>query len=194
MTENDRCIHWLAKATCSVCNKKALQAAQMERRADARSVARVESKMQYIHEFELDAFTVGFLAARAYLAFSLPAVQEENFRRDYKRLAGVNPEDDGEYSVFADQAQQWAVGCSVKFRLEPNDENYLDFGDLKLMPVDGHELRVDINNTKLGWALIALGFRLGKKGKHIAQIRENMGDHTEQFDAGVQYGLVLRHG
>ena len=185
--ELERCKHMLIKRTCSLCMAPQIAAKQQEHRVETRSLARTEKCRELIGSLDFDVFTLGFLAARGYLRFAMAQKDVDRFERDYLKLAGVAPEEHGGPQIVPVSPagnEHWAISGSIEFRLEPEDEGHVDFGEFQLY--ETQEGRYGIANTAFAWVLVALGFRLGRQD--IERIKLRLERDVDQFEAGVIRG------
>lgn len=180
---DERCIHWMLKVTCGVCNAKAIKQKQQVARVETRSLARTAKCQELVGELDFDVLTLGFLAARGYLYFSMPESQHEAFVSDYMKLAGNHPDDHGEYRLVDSTVSQWAIAGRIEFRYDERADLDVDFGDFKICDADG---RWYLANTAFCWVLVALGFKLGRQD--VDRVRLRLEKDVDKFDAGVLLG------
>ena len=188
--ELERCKHGMVKVTCSYCSSKQIAAKQQERKVETRSLQRTARCKELVGSLDLDVFTLGFLAARGYLYFGMPESYADNFRRDYRTLAELDPDDDC-YNVSTPSEagnDRWAIGGRIGFRLERSDEDQVDFGEFEMHQDTSKEKRYYIANTAFCWVLVALGFKLGKQDINRIRLRLDPKD-VPMFDQGVLRGV-----
>lgn len=156
MPEIEQCKHGLMAGTCTYCDKKALEARTLARRADAR----VESWAErlFTQTTGLDNRTLEFLLDRGRVTAQVPVHDREGAERRYRKLTGDELPEGCVY--FGDQGKKWATSGHVRFGASDEELDGLDFNGYDVLE-DGAEYVV--NSTELFWQLVSIGMRLKER-------------------------------
>ena len=135
-----------------------------------------------------EIFSVALLAGCANLHAQVPSDVEIQVARRYQSLAGVDPGGDPNFEVSPEGTNKWhhQLRFRLPVRIGPEVAETLSFGE-GIRAIRRRDGAYEVNDTRLAWHLVAIGFRLGH-AHDVARIRDAMcqtPSDRERFEEGL---------